>query len=108
MNWSASLRYQSGPLELWTGGVKEKDSAKVFQSELLGWALGQLGFVHGLDLIQNGFLFLGNRQLISKDCWDSNNCVGNNYKSVAGRQSRIIRQQVTVWPESDGGIINNQ
>ena len=48
-------------LELWTGGVKEKDSAKVFQSELLGWALGQLGFVHGLDLIQNGFLFLGNR-----------------------------------------------
>ena len=104
MNWSASLRYQS-----WNyGGVKDKDSAKVFQSELLGWALGQLGFVHGLDLIQNGFLFLGNRQLISKDCWDSNNCVGNNYKSVAGRQSRIIRQQVTVWPESDGGMINNQ
>ena len=28
MNWSASLRYQSGPLELWTGGVKEKDSTK--------------------------------------------------------------------------------
>ena len=45
MNWSASLRYQSGPLELWTGGVKEKDSAKVFQSELLGsWVFAWIRF----------------------------------------------------------------